>query len=418
MICAASSSCLVRFSSPPLTHLASFGCWLPAASAKICSFLLLPRGQAGPAAAHTLAAPSRSAWQRSNASLFAVAYLLSFFTAGISLVVPNNLFVQVVGSARVKTRSTTSDCRFLVYRLWCLCTEGDRNAYTESSKATIEANRQAIVALRRENKELGSRLRKLKNPPNRKHGAGVGHRQVELLDHRVSALSNACGTCRRWTACMQGVLSSCSSDQHQLLLASHVSQDLSLLRVQCTHGVPSQRACACNTHTPTCTDPIDVRCQPLACAGVTLVSQHQTLRLFAKVSNLIKKHNEIRGAVSVIEQRVLTEDQAVIDIVKQKDYLLLHEQGESEDAIRVRDLRNDHDKAIIHSREAEAIGNTYEKVCSNPSQHPLDTLESVVPQSTPSKGRLHIYPVCGVLLSLPLTLLLAALPVWPFSTDY
>ena len=70
-------------------------------------------------------------------------------------------------------------------------TEGDRNAYSESSKATIEANRQAIVGLRRENKELGSRLRKLKNPPNRKHGAGVGHKQVSLLDHKVRTAAPA-----------------------------------------------------------------------------------------------------------------------------------------------------------------------------------------------------------------------------------
>jgi len=142
--------------------------------------------------------------------------------------------------------------------------EGDRNAYSESSKSQIEANRQQIVGLRRENKELGSHLRKLKNPPNRKHGAGVGHKQVALLDH--------------------------------------------------------------------------------------------------KVSNLIKKHNEVRGEATSIEARIIQEEQAVIDIEKQKTFLLQHEAGESGDAVRVRDLRNDHDKAVIHCREAEAIGNTYEKI--------------------------------------------------------
>lgn len=64
--------------------------------------------------------------------------------------------------------------------------EGDRNAYQESSKSTIEANRRAVVALRRENKDLVQKLRDLKNPGKHRHGTGVGQKALELLDHRVA----------------------------------------------------------------------------------------------------------------------------------------------------------------------------------------------------------------------------------------
>jgi len=64
--------------------------------------------------------------------------------------------------------------------------EGDRNAYEESSKTKIESNRRSIVALRRENKELVTKLRDLKNPGKRRFGTGIGAKAVELLDHRVA----------------------------------------------------------------------------------------------------------------------------------------------------------------------------------------------------------------------------------------
>lgn len=64
--------------------------------------------------------------------------------------------------------------------------EGDKTAYHEHSKSVIEENRRAIVALRKENKTLVSKLRELKNPPKRRHGTGVGEKAVELLDHKVS----------------------------------------------------------------------------------------------------------------------------------------------------------------------------------------------------------------------------------------
>lgn len=139
--------------------------------------------------------------------------------------------------------------------------EGDKTAYHEHSKSMIEENRRAIVALRKENKQLVAHLRELKNPPKRRHGTGVGEKAVELLDH--------------------------------------------------------------------------------------------------KVSNQIKRHNKIRSEADgkVIELEKL--QQALIDTENQHGYLESHSSGESGDAVRVRVLENDFDKARIRAQEATAIGNTY-----------------------------------------------------------
>lgn len=86
--------------------------------------------------------------------------------------------------ANLNATSTMDDPEDLRQKLKLL--EGDRNAYQESSKASIEANRRAIVALRRENKDLVTKLRDLKNPGKHRFGTGVGQKALDLLDHRVS----------------------------------------------------------------------------------------------------------------------------------------------------------------------------------------------------------------------------------------
>jgi len=142
--------------------------------------------------------------------------------------------------------------------------EGDKTAYKEHSTSVIEENRRAIVALRKENKQLVSHLRELKNPPKRVYGAGVGEKAVELLDH--------------------------------------------------------------------------------------------------KVANQIKTHNKIRSEAELKVALLNKLRQQLVDTEKQHEYLDSHAHGESGDAVRVRVLENDFDKAQIRNQEATAIGTTYDRI--------------------------------------------------------
>ena len=78
-----------------------------------------------------------------------------------------------------------------------------------------------------------------------------------------------------------------------------------------------------------------------------------------QVSNQIKKHNAVRSKAQKREEKLVKLEQQTQDLVAESDYLASNKEGASAEAIRLRQLENDLDKAIIKGQEADHIGKTY-----------------------------------------------------------